>query len=134
MKWLLVSGSGCKEIGHYHLEPSQQEKKIWKSATFWDEIQQRIAAAAAAKSLQTCLILCNLIDGSPPGSYIPGILQARILEWVAISFSNRELKSQEKLLPQKLERQIQRITAYKIRSSGAESSVGTFTGVGKMKP
>ena len=46
------------------------------------------AAAAAAKSLQSCLTLCNPIDGSPSGSSIPGILQARILEWVAISFSN----------------------------------------------
>ena len=46
------------------------------------------AAAAAAKSLQSCPTLCNLIDSSPPGSPIPGILQARTLEWVAISFSN----------------------------------------------
>ena len=45
-------------------------------------------AAAAAKSLQSCLTLCDPIDGSPPGSPIPRILQARILEWVAISFSN----------------------------------------------
>ena len=45
-------------------------------------------AAAAAKSLQSCLTLCNPIDGSPPGSPIPGILQARTLEWVATSFSN----------------------------------------------
>ena len=47
-----------------------------------------ITAAAAAKSLQLCPTLCDPIDGSPPGSPIPGILQARILEWVAISFSN----------------------------------------------
>ena len=46
------------------------------------------AAAAAAKSLQSCLTLCNPIDGSPSGSPVPGILQARTLEWVAISFSN----------------------------------------------
>ena len=46
------------------------------------------AAPAAAKSLQLCLTLCNPIDGSPPGSSVPGILQARILEWIAISFSN----------------------------------------------
>ena len=46
------------------------------------------AAAAAAKLLQSCLTLCDPIDGSPPGSPIPGILHARILEWVAISFSN----------------------------------------------
>ena len=44
--------------------------------------------AAAAKSLQSCPTLCNPIDGSQPGSAIPGILQARTLEWVAISFSN----------------------------------------------
>ena len=46
------------------------------------------AAAAVAKSLQSCLILCDPIDSSPPSSFIPGILQARILEWVAIPFSN----------------------------------------------
>ena len=46
------------------------------------------AAPAAAKSLQSCPTLCNPIDGSPPGSPVPGILQARTLEWVAISFSN----------------------------------------------
>ena len=46
------------------------------------------AAAAAAKSLQSCLTLCDPIDRSPPGSPVPGILQARTLEWVAISFSN----------------------------------------------
>ena len=43
-------------------------------------------AAAAAKSLQSCPTLCDPIDGSPPGSPVPGILQARTLEWVAISF------------------------------------------------
>ena len=46
------------------------------------------AAAAAAKSLQSCPTLCDPMDGSPPGFPIPGILQARTLEWVAISFSN----------------------------------------------
>ena len=46
------------------------------------------AAAAAAKPLQSCLTLCDPIDSSPPGSPISGILQARTLEWVAISFSN----------------------------------------------
>ena len=46
-------------------------------------------AATAAKSLQSCLSLCDPIDGSPPESFVPGILKARILEWVAISFSKR---------------------------------------------
>ena len=47
-----------------------------------------LSATAAAKSLQSCPTLCNPIDGSPTGSPVPGILQARTLEWVAISFSN----------------------------------------------
>ena len=47
-----------------------------------------LITAAAAKSLQSCPTLCDPIDSSPPGSPVPGILQARILEWVAISFSN----------------------------------------------
>ena len=47
-----------------------------------------ITAAAAAKSLQSCLTLCNPRDSSPPGYPVTGILQARTLEWVAISFSN----------------------------------------------
>ena len=51
-------------------------------------LQLSLDLAAAAKSLQSCLTLCDPIDGSPPGSPIPGILQARTLEWVAISFSN----------------------------------------------
>ena len=51
-------------------------------------LMQSLYAAAAAKSLQLCLTLCNPIDGSPPGSPVPGILQARTLEWVAISFSS----------------------------------------------
>ena len=55
----------------------------------WVNSSHEVAyAAAAAKSLQSCLTLCDPIDGSPPGSPVPGILQARILEWVAISFFN----------------------------------------------
>ena len=53
----------------------------------WNLVQNA-AAAAAAKSLQSCPTLCSPIDGSPLGSSVPGILQTRILEWVAISFSN----------------------------------------------
>ena len=49
---------------------------------------KKLVLLAAAKSLQSCPTLCDPIDGSPPGSPVPGILQARILEWVAISFSN----------------------------------------------
>ena len=50
--------------------------------------RSKSVAAAAAKSLQSCLTLCDPTDGSPPGSPVPGILQARTLEWVAIAFSN----------------------------------------------
>ena len=59
--------------------PAMQE--TWVRSLGWE-------ASAAAKSLQLCPTLCNPIDGSPPGSPVPGILQARTLEWVAISFSN----------------------------------------------
>ena len=51
-------------------------------------MKPHIQEAAAAKSLQSCLTLCNPTDDSPPVSPVPGILQARTLEWVAISFSN----------------------------------------------
>ena len=56
-------------------------------AIIWG-LNETSAAAAAAKSLQSCPTLCDLIDGSPPGSPVPGILQARTLEWAAVSFSN----------------------------------------------
>ena len=59
----------------------------WPVAGHWIEFSFN-AAAAAAKSLQSCPTLCNPIDGSPPGFPVPGIPQARTLEWVAISFSN----------------------------------------------
>ena len=61
---------------------------------FWQSLISRgdeipvATAAAASKSLQSCPSLCDPRDGSPPGSPVPGILQARTLEWVAISFSN----------------------------------------------
>ena len=62
----------------------QEAPKVYSKlfTPFW------MSAAAAAKSLQSCPTLCDPIDGSPPGSPVPGILQARTLEWVAISFSN----------------------------------------------
>ena len=69
-----------------------QDTSVW---IHFDHMQRKLnvkektaAAAAAAKSLQLCPTLCDPIDGSPPGSPIPGIFQARVLEWVAISFSN----------------------------------------------
>ena len=54
----------------------------------WMDSKGNVAAAAAAKSLQLCPTLCGPIDGSPPGSPVPGIVQARTLEWVAISSSD----------------------------------------------
>ena len=59
-----------------------------KDTYSWKESYDQPAAAAAAKSLQSCPTLCDPIDGSPLGSSVPGILQARILEWVAVSFSS----------------------------------------------
>ena len=62
---------------------NKNKDNTWKSKS-----GNYYAAAAAAKSLQSCPTLCDPIDGSPPGSPAPGILQERTLEWVAISFSN----------------------------------------------
>ena len=56
--------------------------------------QVMAATAAAAKSLQSCPTLCDPLDSSPPGSAVPGILQARTLEWAAISFSMQESESE----------------------------------------
>jgi len=67
------------------IKPSQSQVANQAS-----QIRQLLAAAAAAaaKSLQSCPTLCDPIDGSTPGAPVPGILQARTLKWVAISFSN----------------------------------------------
>ena len=62
--------------------------EIKRRLLFGRKIMTNLAAAAASKSLQSCPTLCDPIDSSPPGSAILGILQARTLEWVAISFSN----------------------------------------------
>ena len=62
--------------------------EVRRMRTEEQENRLEMAAAAAAKSLQSCPTLCDPIDGGPPGSPVPGILQARTLEWVAISFSN----------------------------------------------
>ena len=65
-------------------------KAAWKNDKSIQNVfrTEKDFAAAAAKSLQSCLTLCDTIDGSPPGSPVPGILQVRTLEWVAISVSN----------------------------------------------
>ena len=68
----------------HFLKSKAKNPMNWEEMTLW-EVD---AAAAAAKSLQSCPTLCDPKDGSPPGSPVPGILQARILKWVAISFSN----------------------------------------------
>ena len=78
---------------------SSRFKYCWSLAWRILSITLLACAAAAAKSRQSCPTLCDPIDGSPPGSPVPGILQARTLEWVAISFSNvRRWKVKVKLL------------------------------------
>ena len=63
-----------------------RNQAVWCTMPIVWEMEKH--TAAAAKSLQSCPTLCDPMDGSPPGSPVPGILQARTLEWVAISFSN----------------------------------------------
>ena len=72
-------------IRYQYIWQQEENLEISKKYLF---ISVKCAAAAAAKSLQSCPTLCDPRDGSPPGSPVPGILQARTLEWVAISFSN----------------------------------------------
>ena len=67
---------------------NKRQDDHWRIGEGWDI--GNLKGAVAAKSLQSCPILYDPIDGSPPGSPVPGILQARILEWVAISFEERE--------------------------------------------
>ena len=76
-----------EKLGRLHAMRSQKVGQDWGTNTVTD-LSNKYYAAAAAKLLQSCLTLCNPIDSSPPGSPVPGILQARTLEWVAISFSN----------------------------------------------
>ena len=78
--------SGCDTCAHIPLVRTSSRGHAQLQRKLGYVVQS--SAAAAAKSLQSCLTLCNPIDGSPPGSSVPGILQARILDWVAISFSN----------------------------------------------
>ena len=84
--WWLWS-TGMQKVGHdwSDLALTHTHSLVLQMTNLENEVW---SAAAAAKSLQSCPTLCNPIDGSPPGSPVPGILQARTLEWVAISFSN----------------------------------------------
>ena len=66
----------------------EEHRRVHASRTVLSPPSHKESGAAAAKSLQSCPTLCDPIDGSPPGSPVPGILQARTLEWVAISFYN----------------------------------------------
>ena len=79
MCWL-AAGWEKGELRKMYWAPDKRLAQCWVPAA--------AAAAAAAKSLQSCPTLCDPTDGSPPGSPVPGILQSRTLEWVAISFSN----------------------------------------------
>ena len=87
----------CKYVHQYHFSRFHKYTLIHNICFFFFWLTSlcitssrfiHLTAAAAAKSLQSCLTLCDPIDGSPPGSLVPVFLQARILEWVAISFSN----------------------------------------------
>ena len=93
---------------NYKIPVGEIKEDMNNDAIYWEVILERPnsikIAAAAAKSLQSCPTLCDPIDGSPPDSPVPGILQARTLEWVAISFSNAwkwkvKVKSLSRVLP-----------------------------------
>ena len=82
-------------LSDFHFTSSHENPRI--TTNCWTIINRKTAAAAAAaKSLQSCLILCDPIDGSPPGSSVHGIFQARVLEWGAIAFSDRKTGTYKK--------------------------------------
>ena len=96
----MKSVPGAQKVGGHCIKSSSYKVLYitWRSfalrvSTNWAKGKKRVIIAflvidAAAKSLQSCPTLCDPMDGSPPGSPVPGFLQARTLEWVAISFSN----------------------------------------------
>ena len=79
---------GSNQSNLKEINPEYSLEGLMLNLQYFGHLMQRAAAAAAAKSLHSCLTLCDPMDGSPPGSPVSGILQARTLEWVAISFSN----------------------------------------------
>ena len=81
-----VTDPDSQEIIRLQSHSGGQGVYFWNAGVPWGPL--RTPVAAAAKLLQLCPTLCDPIDGSSPGSPVPGILQARTLEWVAISFSN----------------------------------------------
>ena len=95
----MESGSSWEATVLVHERETMTVFKIWP---FKAKMIALNCAAAAAKSLQSCPTLCDPIDGSPPGSPVPGILQATTLEWVAISFSKNPCKCLKKKKPKKL--------------------------------
>ena len=90
---VLIAVGAVSEMLHIGLVYSPENMFLKKKKQTWWSVKMcsfslKPLAAAAAKSLQSCPTLCDPIDSSPPGSPVPGILQKRTLEWVAISFSN----------------------------------------------
>ena len=94
-RWLNKVTVVCIYIWESTIQPRERRKSCyWGHYAKWNKTDRErqilfnLTYAAAAKSLQSCPTLCDPKGGSPPGSLVPGILQARTLEWVAISFSN----------------------------------------------
>ena len=84
-----ASGSEKEVAEDTHLREGEGDRQLGLRVTFFSAWEiAPAAAAAAAKLLQSCSTLCDPIEGGPPGSPVPGILQAGTLEWAAISFSN----------------------------------------------
>ena len=91
LRFCMTCGMQKYKTKLHHVTTSIKKKKNMNKehkVIFKEMFSMYAAAATAAKSLQSCPTLCDPIDGGPPGSPIPGILQARTLVWVAISFSN----------------------------------------------
>ena len=101
----LAPGSDTNEVQSHGIHHEGSSSWGVRGLQCWEGVYQRCLpwrhsyATATATSLQSCPTLCDPIDGSPPGSSVPGILQERILEWVAISFSNHSYGDSKYDLP-----------------------------------
>ena len=88
LEWVGISSSRGSFWPRARTRISRAAGRFFTTESPWKPKNHAAAAAAAAKSLHSCLTLCDPIDSRPLGSSVPGILQAKTLEWVAISFSN----------------------------------------------
>ena len=123
----IMKPGGLQSMGHKSQTRLSEQTHTHTHTHTHNSITNWVPAAAAAKSLQSCLTLCDPIDSSPSGSSVPRILQGRILEWVAISFSKHACMPVASVVSDSVQPHGQQST----RLLCAQDSLGKNTGVGR---